>query len=694
MTIPNSPSLVSILSEDPDLRTMPRQKRQRVFSYYLRVLHKTMTALDLPDAVRFYIETVLINLGFDRAPDQWSQLEDEKAVKTVTTSYRAADGRDLARQKAKLRKQRERMNDYQEEDGNPSIIRHRLNTETTEGGETRSHSQYQLPIVGLLRRIFDAAPVGSSDRRLDQAIKQCVGEFLHEQAALRKRPRKRRERSAEANINQGITLILKGLGAVEKMEDHQAAEHVMTGQILPTLTDFLPSDFLSNLPGFRLLAKKAPVTVVTGPNEEESQGGGFFITEDSINNVIKNQDDFPASPSEQIPSEHAVSTPPKPHGLGMSNEEFRAKTFGTPDKPKSKDGGGLPVTDAQRSLLLRAGEFDIPATRGEASERIGELIASGALSNFLSLEEIKQYNGHSGHGSGKEKRFCCPPCGKSVTRKHEDMAVNLRTGEYYCHVCKTGGIVREHLENMPPSPARFFPAPPPPEQPKAISTDDKWRKWVAEAKPITGTPGAAYIESRGLSADVAERAGVRFGTWWKASDEGNGPERFDAVIFPIHNEDGEIVAASARSITGNTKRTKGEKSQGVFMTSPDVLKSERIGVTEAPIDALALAAAGIPAIAMCGTSWPEWLIDALSGRDVLIATDDDKAGNEAAEKLHAELLGLAAPVSRFRPSGGKDWAEVAQRHGLDSIAAQFEYLTGEAGSDEMHDSPLIGETDQ
>lgn len=114
----------------------------------------------------------------------------------------------------------------------------------------------------------------------------------------------------------------------------------------------------------------------------------------------------------------------------------------------------------------------------------------------------------------------------------------------------------------------------------------------------------------------------------------------------------------------------------------------RIAITEAPIDALALAGAGLPAIALNGTSWPEWLPEYLGGREVFIATDADDAGDKCAAKLAAMCEGLAI-VRRLRPNGGKDWGEVAKRHGQDSVIEQVEAATGAAGNDEMHECALV-----
>jgi DNA primase len=80
-------------------------------------------------------------------------------------------------------------------------------------------------------------------------------------------------------------------------------------------------------------------------------------------------------------------------------------------------------------------------------------------------------------------------------------------------------------------------------------------------------------------------------------------------------------------------------------------------LTEAPIDALSLALLGMPAIAVCGTSWPGWLPILLFGRHVYLAFDADDAGDSAADEMGRVLTSIAVQWQRLRPEGCKDWNE-------------------------------------
>jgi DNA primase len=124
-----------------------------------------------------------------------------------------------------------------------------------------------------------------------------------------------------------------------------------------------------------------------------------------------------------------------------------------------------------------------------------------------------------------------------------------------------------------------------------------------------------------------------------------------------------LIAAQGRFVDGrdNPKAiTYGPKKYGVFLTPGALGRMEGapLIVTEAPIDALSLAAVGFPALALCGTSGPPWLHRAGAFRRVMLAFDADEAGDRAAHELAPDLETFGARCSRLRPEGGKDWNEI------------------------------------
>jgi hypothetical protein len=90
----------------------------------------------------------------------------------------------------------------------------------------------------------------------------------------------------------------------------------------------------------------------------------------------------------------------------------------------------------------------------------------------------------------------------------------------------------------------------------------------------------------------------------------------------------------------------------------------------------ALRSAGVPAVALVGTSWPAWLRIKAGLRRVALAFDADEAGDRAAEKLDVELRSFGSKVERWRPEGAKDWNEALQ--------ALCEELIGRFGAQVCH----------
>lgn len=194
---------------------------------------------------------------------------------------------------------------------------------------------------------------------------------------------------------------------------------------------------------------------------------------------------------------------------------------------------------------------------------------------------------------------------------------------------------------------------------------ERFRRAIRNVTAFKGSPAELYITGRGLPADLAARCGVKYSPRWG----GLGP----AVVFPLRDESGRAVAAAGRAIDGKGKQTFGPRAHGVFST-PGALDSACVAIAEAPIDAMSLALAGLPALSTVGVSgFPDWLFRRLAqtvggrSRTVLIAFDADAAGDAAADRL-ASALSLCR-VRRLRPQGAKDWNAVLTEAGLDALRA-------------------------
>jgi hypothetical protein len=348
----------------------------------------------------------------------------------------------------------------------------------------------------------------------------------------------------------------------------------------------------------------------------------------------------------------------------------------------------------------------------------------------LSLAELELHDPRPS-GQGAERRFLCPlpACADHQRREHKNLAANIESGLWACKRCGASGKLTEKWERpqvRPPRVLRLGPyekarramglaGTPASSSPKAqvgatetvqrtvdtgtpprveTNGDDHpaasaretmpaWRRRWEQAVPLAGTRGETYLASRGIPIDIATAAGVRYLERWEHwSRDERGDWRLEGtsrrVVFPIVDTVGELIGIQGRKIAdggcGEKMLTNGRG--GIFVagaTWPLQEQIERVAIVEAPIDALSLAAAGMPALATQGTSWPAWLPLALAFKKVLLAHDNDepseygeRAGEMAAAGLRPVLRSYGAEPERWRPRT-KDWNQDLQELGLEQL---------------------------
>ena len=188
---------------------------------------------------------------------------------------------------------------------------------------------------------------------------------------------------------------------------------------------------------------------------------------------------------------------------------------------------------------------------------------------------------------------------------------------------------------------------------KSDTYDSQYRLWTAGLQ-IPDSPGAAYLASRGISVSTAVRKNVGYISDWisptsKAHGyKGPGSPR---IIFPkgssaYATRDIRPAAEMPESARKYIKQNEGKG--GLF--GAEVL--DRAGdvpvfITEGPMDALSVEEAGIPALALCGTSGQAELIKQLKDADarplLILALDNDEPGRLAASQLEEKLAALDLP---------------------------------------------------
>jgi hypothetical protein len=321
----------------------------------------------------------------------------------------------------------------------------------------------------------------------------------------------------------------------------------------------------------------------------------------------------------------------------------------------------------------------------------------------LFLCDLETYDPRAPLGT-PERRFCCPFCGngKPKDAAHRCLAANVQNGAFKCYRCHTVGKLRDFWRapsnaqsgatvgnrnaaqarrraadlgafELPPMPTPTLtptvataPANAPADATATPDPADRWRVAFKASAPLFGSHGETYLSGRGVPCELASAAGVR----WSANWFGRA-----AVLFPLCDRAGALNAAQGRYLTDREGKPKaitgGALNQAIFATAGafDWLKrGAPLVVTEAPIDALSIAAAGFPAFAFCGTNPPAWLHLAGGLRRVLLATDADDPGDRAAEKIAARLHTFGATCQRLRPEGAKDWNEFLTLYGADALS--------------------------
>ena len=277
----------------------------------------------------------------------------------------------------------------------------------------------------------------------------------------------------------------------------------------------------------------------------------------------------------------------------------------------------------------------------------------------LSLTDLEAIDSGS-RGQGTERRFCCPlpACeGKPRDRSHRSLSLQVATGLWHCFRCGASGLLRESWTiNRTPAPiANRSQSPNGPrcqvsgELGLPTTATPRWEQQLASARELAGSDGEQYLADRSIPSGLAQSSGTLFSRKFFGRP---------AVIFPVRGHEGAVVAVHGRYTDHGEPRmrTSGPKQQGTFSVG-ERIKGGPIAVAEAPIDALSLAVLGIPALATCGTSWPEWLPSALVGAQVYLAFDADGPGDAAAMELGRTLGDVGAEWKRLRPVGVKDWNE-------------------------------------
>ncbi len=210
-----------------------------------------------------------------------------------------------------------------------------------------------------------------------------------------------------------------------------------------------------------------------------------------------------------------------------------------------------------------------------------------------------------------------------------------------------------------------------------------------------------YLRERGIPLNSALEAGVRYMPSALLDRPEMRKERevlrrwVDRLLFPLNSPFGrgyigrslwpwqpgmdETIHKALLERPGSPKRWIKTNPAGWFGVECEQLP-DTIFLVEGAFDRLTLVAAGLPApeiVALAGTAMQvEWL--PVQVKTVVLALDGDDGGKEASSRLADQLAqaGLCVQVCQFgEDTLGKDWNELWQHLGQQSLAPVFEALS-------------------
>ena len=190
------------------------------------------------------------------------------------------------------------------------------------------------------------------------------------------------------------------------------------------------------------------------------------------------------------------------------------------------------------------------------------------------------------------------------------------------------------------------------------------------------------FEQRGFAPELVEESGLA----GKRAD-GSFYDKFrNRLMFPIHNERGQIIAFGGRALAAddqpkylNSPETpiyrKREVLYNLHRAKDAVRKQDRVILVEGYMDAIGVSAAGFaPVVASCGTALTTQQVQSLKrhSQHIVVNFDPDAAGGGGAERSLDVLLAEGMFVRIMELDGGLDPDEYCKQRGADAYAERLE----------------------
>lgn len=306
---------------------------------------------------------------------------------------------------------------------------------------------------------------------------------------------------------------------------------------------------------------------------------------------------------------------------------------------------------------------------------------------YMSRADLERLPGHKGHGDTYRSR--CPVHGGD---SFQAFTIDYATGWGHCFKCGDAWSLRvtdhpetklpkdhpdyrpaDHKRNTPPPTLESLaaarnarkPQTPPrnaPGSPQAVDSpqndpvpmNDARKRLQAQIPAamdaLPGSPGAAYLEARGIGLETARALQIG---WSTRGDLAN------RVILPLSGPDGIPTGATGRAIRdGHNPKYKalatGKGYQKHLFNGGAISHAKRTGhpllIVEGPLDAAAAYAAGYPlTVALGSTSYRHW--DHFAGvHRAILLLDNDPAGIDARGRAYTALQEYIDDVRVFTPA--------------------------------------------
>ncbi len=199
-----------------------------------------------------------------------------------------------------------------------------------------------------------------------------------------------------------------------------------------------------------------------------------------------------------------------------------------------------------------------------------------------------------------------------------------------------------------------------------------------------------YLQRRGISQEVAERFMLGYVKDWKHPKAPNAPAS-PRLIIPT-SPSSYLARDTRRDIPDNQKKYKMSKVGSVKTFNAQALHDAKkpIFIVEGEIDALSVIEAGGEAVALGSVAYIGRFLDLLEKnkptQPLIIALDNDKAGEKGAQELTGGLQRLHIPYYRGNPYGSSKDANEAlttNREAFITAIAEAQKLEGKKSSLEL-----------